>query len=456
MKLALLAAASVSLIQLPNLAGACADHAAYAAHVARNNYARQATSTPPASGSTSAPPGTSTASGTAATTSSVNGTATGNATSSATQISVSLISTNPTAIPLANITASQVSSPTIALPTTFAAGATPSAISNAPPLPDISGLNPANYPPMDKPPPTDSPEVQGWINDVMNSGFSIPNISQTTGTAACAANPEAAADQSRCWWTCGGCTRDTDITACPDQLTWGLTHDDGPGFYTPNLLQYLDEKQLKTTFFTIGSRILEEPHTLQTEYMSGHQIGVHTWSHPPLTTLSNEEIIAEFGWTKKITKDILGVTPNTFRPPFGDIDDRVRAIALAMDLTPIIWTRISPSATFDTGDFSIPAGTISSSQVIQNFNQIMGNATTINTGFIVLEHDLFEQTVELATGYILPEALAHQPPFKIEPVITCLGKSLSDAYVETNDNSTNPPPSGSEFRLSAADLVFYF
>jgi hypothetical protein len=33
------------------------------------------------------------------------------------------------------------------------------------------------------------------------------------------------------------------------------------------------------------------------------------------------------------------VTPNTFRPPYGDIDDRVRAIALAMGLQPIIWTR---------------------------------------------------------------------------------------------------------------------
>lgn len=114
--------------------------------------------------------------------------------------------------------------------------------------------------------------------------------------------------------------RDTDITTCPNKLTWGLTHDDGPGFYTPNLLDYLDEVNLKTTFFTIGSRILEEPHTLQTEYIGGHQIGVHTWSHPPLTTLTTEQIIAEFGWTKKIIKDLIGVTPLHFRPPYGDIE----------------------------------------------------------------------------------------------------------------------------------------
>ena len=173
---------------------------------------------------------------------------------------------------------------------------------------------------MDKTPPTDSPQVQAWIQEVANTGISIPNISVTVGAAACSANPEAAADTSRCWWTCGGCTRDTDITTCPDQLTWGLTYDDGPAFYTPNLLQYLDANSLKTTFFTIGSRILEEPATLQVEYMTGNQIGVHTWSHPPLTTLTTEEIIAEFGWTKQIIKDVTGVTPNTFRPPYGDIE----------------------------------------------------------------------------------------------------------------------------------------
>lgn len=116
-----------------------------------------------------------------------------------------------------------------------------------------------------------------------------------------------------------------------------------------------------------------------------------------------------------------------------------------MGLTPVMWTRLSAVATFDTQDFDINGGAVSSSQVISNFNQIMGNATSIDTGFIVLEHDLFEQTVQLATGYILPEALAHQPAFKLQPVITCQGMPMANAYIETNDNSTNPPPEGRYF-----------
>lgn len=147
----------------------------------------------------------------------------------------------------------------------------------------------------------------------------IPNIAPTV-LGGCPANAAAAADTSRCWWTCGGCTRSSDITTCPDKMTWGLTYDDGPSFYTSNLMQYLDSVNLKTTFFVVGSRVISFPLTLQDQYMSQHQIAVHTWSHPSLTTLSNEEIIAELGWSKKVIKDVLGVTPNIMRPPFGDIE----------------------------------------------------------------------------------------------------------------------------------------
>lgn len=93
---------------------------------------------------------------------------------------------------------------------------------------------------------------------------------------------------------------------------------------------------------------------VQAEYMAGHQLSVHTWAHPYLTKLTNEQIVAELGWTKKVIKDVTGVTPNTFRPPYGDIDDRVRAIAAQMGLTPIIWTSIVVNGSrtnFDTVSF---------------------------------------------------------------------------------------------------------
>ena len=55
-------------------------------------------------------------------------------------VSVSLLSQNPTAVPLASISAGQPTSATIALPTSYAPGSTPSAIPNAPPLPDSTSF----------------------------------------------------------------------------------------------------------------------------------------------------------------------------------------------------------------------------------------------------------------------------------------------------------------------------
>jgi peptidoglycan/xylan/chitin deacetylase (PgdA/CDA1 family) len=281
--------------------------------------------------------------------------------------------------------------------------------------------------------------VQQWIQDVANSGVTIPNTTVTV-VGGCPANPQAIADEAnRCWWTCGGCTQDSDITTCPDKYTWGSTFDDGPAFYTPNLLNYLEAHNITSTFFVVGSRVISEPVMLQAEYMAGHQIAVHTWSHTALTTQTTEEIIAEFGWSKKVIKDVLGVTPNMMRPPYGDIDNRVRAIAQAMGLTPVIWTRLSPLATFDTNDFNIAGGLTTVSQVLLNWELILSNASQINTGFIVLEHDLFQQSVDVAIGYILPDAQAHQPALTIKPVVSCLNKPMKDAYIETNDNTTNPP-----------------
>jgi peptidoglycan/xylan/chitin deacetylase (PgdA/CDA1 family) len=45
------------------------------------------------------------------------------------------------------------------------------------------------------------------------------------------------------------------------------------------LLDYLASKNMTSTFFVIGSRIVERPQVLVEEYMSGHEIAVHTWSH---------------------------------------------------------------------------------------------------------------------------------------------------------------------------------
>lgn len=60
--------------------------------------------------------------------------------------------------------------------------------------------------------------------------------------------------------------------------------------------------------------------------------------------------------------------------------------------------------------------------------------------FIVLEHDLFQQTVDLAVGYTLNTALSFQPQLTLEPIGKCQGWPATNLYLETTTNTTFPYP----------------
>lgn len=313
--------------------------------------------------------------------------------------------------------------------TTYTGGAQNPSISNAPPLPSQSSIVISNFPALDKSPDPNLPLSKQFLAKYDLS--SVPNIPLTNGTCAGQAGANAAANR---YWTCGGHTAPSDITACPEKNHWGLSYDDGPSPYTPQLLNYLESQNLKTTFFIVGSRALSRQDLLRYEYMNGHQLSVHTWSHPALTTQTNEQVLLELAWTMEVIRQVTGVTPVTMRPPYGDIDDRVRAICRILGLTPIMWTRTSDTMTYDTNDWRIGAGQVSAASVVGNFTQILNNSANLDTGYIVLEHDLYKQSVELATGVVLPMALAHTPKQTLEPIYQCLGLQLGDSYVETNRN----------------------
>lgn len=357
---------------------------------------------------------------------------------------------DPHAIPpLAEIRQGMPTEPAVPLSATPVAGSPP-AVSGAPNLPSIPDLS--SYPPGGQLLPTDSAEVKAWMAEIAASGVKIPDIAPNKpladdappGTTLCSLNEAASkaggADGS-CWWSCTSCTRDTDIVTCPDKLTWGLTFDDGPGPYTPKVLNYLAEKDLKASFYVIGANIVNHPEILQATYQAGHEIAIHTWTHPQLTTLTNEQIAAELGWTRKAIQSVLGVTPKYFRPPYGDCDDRVRAIAKGLGLTPAIWTE-----GFDTNDWSVNSGGVST-DLMNSYNQMLETLPTLNTGVVSLQHDWYQGTVDLAVGYFLPAALSHNPAPNFQSVIQCQHQPLGASYVETSgaggaaagtaNNSTN-------------------
>ncbi|KAI9325659.1 hypothetical protein DFJ73DRAFT_868917 [Zopfochytrium polystomum] len=143
----------------------------------------------------------------------------------------------------------------------------------------------------------------------------------------------------------------TDITNCPSK-TWAVTYDDGPKGLTQEFLDLLKSNKSIATFFVLGCNTVANPDWakgLRAAYDAGHQIALHTWSHKHMTTQSTDQIINEFIWNALAVRQVIGKVPRYIRPPYGDVDDRVRAILAAFGFKLVIWNVV-------TQDTSIPVG----------------------------------------------------------------------------------------------------
>ncbi|KAF9431857.1 chitin deacetylase [Entomortierella beljakovae] len=262
------------------------------------------------------------------------------------------------------------------------------------------------YPAANAIPPIDSPEVQAWLKEIDLTG--APDLPLHKGNPPSCPNPPI---KDECYWTCEGCAAD-DITDCARPNTWGLTFDDGPSPDTPTLLSYLKTQNLAATFFLIGSNVVQYPQIVKQEVAEGHHLASHTWSHHALTTLSNEQIVAEMKWTEKAVMDATGLRMKYMRPPYGDINNRVRFVLKKLGYIPVDWT----GDEFDTNDWQMP--TMSESQVISTFTKSLDTyaASNRSTGFYCLEHDLNSMTVGVAQK-LIPLGLARN--ITIAPVPLC-------------------------------------
>ncbi|KAI8846720.1 hypothetical protein BC829DRAFT_398074, partial [Chytridium lagenaria] len=80
---------------------------------------------------------------------------------------------------------------------------------------------------------------------------------------------------------------------------WAFTFDDGPSSFTMDLLDFLGARNARATFFVIGSSVVNRAghaDILRRAYQDGHQIGYHTWTHRPSSTLTNDQLVAEIVW----------------------------------------------------------------------------------------------------------------------------------------------------------------
>lgn len=232
-----------------------------------------------------------------------------------------------------------------------------------------------------------------------------------------------------CWWTDSTCTTPkhpglpNDIINVPEPRTLGYGFDDGPNCSHNVFYDFLAEQQQKATMYFIGSNVMDWPYEAQRAVADGHEICCHTWSHHYMTTFSSEDAFAELYYTQQAIKLVTGVTPTCWRPPFGDVDDRIRAIANAMGLRTIVWS-------YDTFDWEAGSDNVTDADVDTNYQNIITraqNGTFNSQGTIVLFHELTNFTMQEAVKFypMLKAAFDHIVPVGV-------AYNITQPYVETN------------------------
>lgn len=103
-----------------------------------------------------------------------------------------------------------------------------------------------------------------------------------------------------------------------------LTFDDGPAYAkTEKLIDELDKRDARVTFFMLGQLANKQPDLVKKVYNYGHTIGSHTYDHKNLTKLDDEQLAFEINHTNEILSDIIGEDIKFIRPPYGSYNQNI-------------------------------------------------------------------------------------------------------------------------------------
>lgn len=125
--------------------------------------------------------------------------------------------------------------------------------------------------------------------------------------------------------------RSDKVIALSFDASWGATH-------TEDILDILDEYDVKATFFLVNLWIEDYPEMVAEIDNRGHEIGLHSATHPHFTALSQEEMTSEIEANAEAVTAITGKKPSIFRFPYGDYNDTTVGIVRSMGLEAIQWS----------------------------------------------------------------------------------------------------------------------
>jgi len=165
-----------------------------------------------------------------------------------------------------------------------------------------------------------------------------------------------------------------------------LTFDDGPGEYTDELLDCLEQNNAHATFFMLGQNVSSYPDAPKRMLELGCEIGSHSWDHTQLTTIDLDAVAKQFSDTDDALIQACGQAASVARAPYGDGNSDIYN---TVNKPFFMWS-------LDTQDWK-------HMDADKDYNEIMNGDLT--DGTIILMHDIHEPSVKAALR-LIPDLIA--------------------------------------------------
>ncbi len=117
-----------------------------------------------------------------------------------------------------------------------------------------------------------------------------------------------------------------------------LTFDDGPDpESTPEFARVLAARDIRATFFMLGSMVAEAPGLAAEIAAAGHEVGVHGYDHRYLTVRGPRATRSDLTRATELIASVTGTRPRFFRPPYGVLNGPALRAARELGLTTVLW-----------------------------------------------------------------------------------------------------------------------
>lgn len=181
-----------------------------------------------------------------------------------------------------------------------------------------------------------------------------------------------------------------------------ITFDDGPSTVTPQILDTLKQKNVKATFFVLGSRVEVQPDMVKRMYEEGHFIANHGYSHKyTYIYQSPQTVLDEFNKCNEAVQKAIQVpeyNSHLFRFPGGvvggkyaEIKSQAAELLKQNNIMYVDWNALTGDA--ETNNLSVELEIKRLQETISGRNSV-----------VLLMHDAQAKTV---TAEALPQIISY-------------------------------------------------